>query len=190
MRLLLTGFRPFGGLRVNPSWEAIRHLGGARRGAVELHVAELPVSYRDAPRELCEHAGRVRPAAIVLLGVATERTCVSLERTARNLSGAAMDEDGLARPGPIEPGASPSLPSALPLAEIHTALGRERLPVDWSDDAGGYLCNRVFWEARRHLAPPSGFVHLPPLEALALDLQRRVVEVVITETVASLGVPR
>ncbi|MCC6217832.1 MAG: hypothetical protein IT376_23435 [Polyangiaceae bacterium] len=187
MRLLLTGFRPFGGLRINPSWEAIRHLGGGRRGAFELHVAELPVSYRDAPRELCEHVARVGPAAIVLLGVATERACVSLERTARNQSGAAVDEDGVARPGPIEPGAPPALPSALPLAEIHAALARERLPVEWSDDAGGYLCNRVFWEARRHLAPPSGFVHLPPPEALSLELQRRAVELMIVELVAALA---
>ncbi|MEN8184635.1 MAG: pyrrolidone-carboxylate peptidase, partial [Myxococcota bacterium] len=52
----------------------------------------------------------------------------------------------------------------------------------WSDDAGGFLCNHVFYRARdwvEHagLAIPCGFVHLPPLEALPLARQREAVDV-------------
>jgi pyroglutamyl-peptidase len=48
--------------------------------------------------------------------------------------------------------------------------------VAWSDDAGGFLCNHVFyrareWLERRGLLVPCGFVHLPPLAALALERQ-------------------
>jgi pyroglutamyl-peptidase len=59
------------------------------------------------------------------------------------------------------------LPSTLPLAAIRERLEAESLPVEWSDDAGAYLCNMVFTLSRAHacdgFAPPvSGFIHVPP----------------------------
>lgn len=183
MRVLVTAFRPFGGMDRNPSWEAIRHLEGARLGGAELRVAELPVSFEEAPRKLREHALCHSPTAIVLFGLAATRRAISLETIARNRNGDSADEGGATAPGAIEPGAVDSLESALPLARIHAALSREGLPVEWSDDAGGYVCNRVFWEARRHLQPPSGFVHVPGLEALALERLRRAAEIVVGEVV-------
>ena len=58
--------------------------------------------------------------------------------------------------------------SSLPLDAIHEALGRASIPVEWSDDAGGYLCNTVFTLSAAHVCDGlrpvmAGFVHVPPL---------------------------
>jgi pyrrolidone-carboxylate peptidase len=67
-------------------------------------------------------------------------------------------------------------PSTLPLDDLARELSSRSLPWAWSDDAGGFLCNHVFYRARAWveqagLQIPCGFIHLPPLEALPLPRQ-------------------
>jgi pyroglutamyl-peptidase len=166
--LLLTAFEPFGGFAVNPSWEAVRPLDGVLlRGRVLLRAVRLPVSFAKAPGELRRAIDAHRPDAIVSFGVATERRAVSLERHARNISGGrAADNDGVRVEGPIDPAGPAEVRTALPLDRIRRALNRADIPVENSDDAGGYLCNRIFWEERAAFAGPSGFVHVPPFDAI------------------------
>ena len=47
-RLLITGFAPFGGDKVNPSWQAVAALPETV-GSWELRKRELPVTFRGAP---------------------------------------------------------------------------------------------------------------------------------------------
>ena len=53
MRLLITGFEPFGGDAVNPSWEAVRALSG-KIGSHQIYKLQLPVVFGQA----AELAGR------------------------------------------------------------------------------------------------------------------------------------
>jgi pyroglutamyl-peptidase len=67
---------------------------------------------------------------------------------------------------PIRRDAPVSLPSTLPLTEIHERLVSLGHPVTFSQDPGRYLCNQVFFRAMDHLAQnglaiPAGFIHLP-----------------------------
>ena len=55
-RLLITGFAPFGGDRVNPSWQAVSALPD-RVGPWALYKKELPVSFRAAPQALLAALG-------------------------------------------------------------------------------------------------------------------------------------
>ena len=171
--LLVTGFGPFGEHRVNPSAEVVRALAG-RAGQAS---AVLPVSYRRAEAELGALLARTRPRALLMLGLAPG-DAIRLERVARNRDeAAACDVDGEARAGrPISCGAPARYESTLPLEAFAAALERASLPVAWSSDAGGFLCNHVFyraceWLERDGLAIPRGFVHLPPLDALPLERQ-------------------
>lgn len=169
-RLLLTAFEPFGGLEVNPSWEAIRPLDGEVWGRTIVRAVRLPVSWTRGPAALLDAIETFRPDAVVMFGVATERRAISLERFAANRCATKRaDNDGATREGPIEPGPE-RRESTLPLEGIRAAL--DGFPVELSDDAGGYLCNRVFWEARARFAGPAGFVHVPPLEVLPLERVR------------------
>ena len=171
--LLVTGFEPFGAHRVNPSERVVRALSG-RAGLV---AAVLPVSYRRAEERLRALLEATEPRALLMLGLAAG-SAIRLEHVARNLDEAGdCDEDGEARAGrPISVSAPAGYESTLPLEAFAAALARVSLPVDWSRDAGGFLCNHVFYRARewveqRGLGIPCGFVHLPPLEALALERQ-------------------
>ncbi|KAF0246366.1 MAG: hypothetical protein FD180_724 [Planctomycetota bacterium] len=174
-RLLLTGFEPFGDVRVNPSWECVKGLDGEiLRGRVLVRAARLPVSYERGPARLREEIEAFRPDAVVMLGVAHKRAAISLERLASNRCDAAVkDNEGAARSGPIDPAGPQMRESSLPLERLRRALECAGVPVEWSDDAGGFLCNRVFWEARAVYKGPAGFIHLPPFEAVGEDALRR-----------------
>ncbi|MCE9584824.1 MAG: hypothetical protein K8T20_20225 [Planctomycetes bacterium] len=173
-RLLLTGFEPFGDVAVNPSWECVRPLDGeVWGGRVLVRAVRLPVSYARAPARLREEIATFRPDAVVSFGVARTRTAVSLERFAANRCEALADNDGASVPGPIDPAGPPRHESTLPLDRIRKSLEKAGVPVESSDDAGGYLCNRIFWEARSTFAGPAGFVHVPPFDAIGEDVLRR-----------------
>lgn len=163
--ILVTGFGPFLDVQENPSWEAIRGLAGARIGASRVAVARLEVTYASAAEQLQQALDRERPEVVLALGVCRE-AALRLERTARNQDTAASpDAAGEARPGrTIREGGPATLPTRLPLEALRTALVRDGFEVLDSDDAGGYLCNHLFYELLvRRPAGVAGFVHVPPM---------------------------
>jgi len=175
--ILVTGFERFGDHRENPSERLVESLA-QRQG---LRTAVLPVAFRRAAARLDALLGADRPGAILLLGLHTGAE-IRLERVARNRDEASgADEDG-EHPPPrhIVPGGPPELASTLPLDAFGRALARREIPWAWSDDAGGFLCNHVFYRARSWVEGagggiPCGFVHLPPLDALPLERQQEAV---------------
>ncbi|MBI2923189.1 MAG: hypothetical protein HYY18_19205 [Planctomycetes bacterium] len=175
-RLLLTGFEPFGEVTVNPSWEAVRPLDGELWGDVLVRAVRLPVSYARGPARLREEIENFRPGAVAMFGVAQKRSAISLERFAANRCDAATaDNDGTTRAGKIDESGPERRESTLPIARIEQALRRAGAPVADSEDAGGFLCNRVFWEALSTFRGPAGFVHVPPFEAVPRELLERAV---------------
>lgn len=155
--VLVTGFEPFGENAVNPSALVAEHFGGV----------VLPVSYGRAARELRVAIEERDPEVVVCFGLAADRTAISVERYAHNLDEASTtDNDGSAGSGsPIDPAGPLALASSLPVNAIVDALRAEEIPVEISRDAGGYLCNHVFY-ALLHGGSRGGFVHVPPLEVI------------------------
>ena len=171
IRLLVTGFTPFPGAPHNPTEQLIRHfeanppLGGLD---VECRFAVLPVDYTEAVPALEASASGFEPHVAVHFGLARETVGFRLERLARNaIASDAPDNAGnTPEASPIRRDAA-DIPSSLPLARIAEALDERGHTVEWSDDAGGYLCNYVFFHSAAGLcgglaAPMSGFVHVGP----------------------------
>jgi pyroglutamyl-peptidase len=162
-RVLATGFEPFDGSSVNPSEEIVEALDG------EVATALLPVSYARAAAELRGAVRASSPDVVICFGQADGRTEISIERFAHNLDEAVKtDNDGAAGSGTaIDPGGPAAYPATLPVDELVAALRAEAIPAAPSRDAGGYLCNHVFYvlmgllEAERPQAL-GGFVHVPP----------------------------
>ena len=170
-RLLVTGFEAFPGAPVNPTeWLVGRLLAKPPElsGISAFRAELLPVDYRRIGARL-EAIGRdFAPDIAVHFGLAQRATGFRLERTADNrFQSARPDNSGYCPDdGPIC-AAAPALASTLPLEPIHAALTDAGLPVEWSEDAGGYLCNVVFTLSAAHacdgFAPSmTGFVHVPP----------------------------
>ena len=171
--LLVTGFQPFGAHAVNPSEAVVRALEPGRA----LRTAVLPVAFRRAASRLQQLLDAAPPRAIVLLGLHSGSE-IRLERLARNRDEAdATDEDGETRAKQAIAASGPDgYPSTLPLGDLARELSRRSLPWAWSDDAGGFLCNHVFYRARAWVEQagpriPCGFIHLPPLDVLPLERQ-------------------
>ena len=170
MRILLTGFDSFKGVRVNPSEQVVRALGARRRNenGAELITAVLPTEYVAATRQLRRLIGSARPDGIVCLGVATRREIISLERVALNLDDdATPDNAGIIRRGrKIAPSGPDVYWTTLPLERLQQALRRKRVKAYVSNHAGTFLCNHAFYIARHEAARarrriPCGFIHLP-----------------------------
>lgn len=167
MKVLVTGFEPFGGERINPSLEVVRHLPRAVGGS-RLLVAELPVVYGAASRMLRRLVALERPACVVSLGLAGGRGAVSFETRAVNLDDARIPDNDGNRPRAVAavPGAPAVLPTKLPLRPMLARLRAAGIPVEMSSGAGTFLCNHVFYHLVEHAwrNEPSllaGFVHLP-----------------------------
>ena len=174
MRLLLTGFEPFGTHQVNPSQLIAERLGGV----------VLPVSMQRTLGELERAIDRHEPAIVVGLGLAGLRTQIAVERVAINvLDFEIPDNDGVLVEGePIDPQGAPAWFSTLPIKAIAAAWLADEIPSYLSNTAGTYLCNAVLYRACALGAERgfrAGFIHLPPLEHVPLERQLRAVELAL-----------
>lgn len=160
--LLVTGFLAFGDVVENPS-ALLAERCGARHALLE-------VAYDAVDAFLNGLCDAPPPQVLLMLGVARRAGEIRLERTARNKVGPLPDVRGQARPpGEIEPGAPAEIAGTL--FNPHFAASG----MSFSDDAGDYLCNYIYYRALRRLPQSTrvGFVHVPPLEAVPLDIQHR-----------------
>ena len=168
MKVLVTGFEPFGGSTVNPSQQLVDALDG------DVAKALLPVSYARAAEALRLAIAEHEPDLVICFGQADGRTGISVERFAHNLD-EATTTDNDESPGsgaPIDADGPVAYPSSLPVDDIVTALRAEGIPAAPSRDAGGFLCNHVFYVLMRTLETHGGrggFVHVPLLPEQALE---------------------
>jgi pyroglutamyl-peptidase len=176
MKALVTGFSPFGGDAINPSYEAVRRLP-KHIGRLEIVTAELPTSFARAPRRLRALIVREQPGIVLCVGLAAERPGISVERVAINLCDARIaDNDGF-QPcdKPVVPRAPPAYFSTLPVTQAVTALTNVGIPAQVSLSAGTFVCNHVFYSLMHAAAKDprsrrAGFVHVPALPGAHADV--------------------
>jgi pyroglutamyl-peptidase len=169
-RVLLTGFAPFGGEAVNPSWEIARALAGWTSDGVPVHAELLPCAFGDALRALDAALQRWRPTLVLCLGQAGGREGISIERVAINVDDARIP-DNLGRQ-PIDEAVVPAGPAAyfstLPIKALVHDLHAAGIAAAVSNTAGTFVCNHVFYALMHRLAidpalagTRGGFVHVP-----------------------------
>ena len=166
--ILITGFEPFGGERVNASWEAAKKLEGWRHGDYTAVARLLPCAYDSSVKKLIHAIETVRPEAILMTGQAARRGAVCVERFARNLdAAAAADNDGALRTALRISRAAPEwLEAAAPVSAIARAIKKAGIPARVSRNAGGFVCNHLYFGALQYLsdtrsAARAVFLHLP-----------------------------
>jgi pyroglutamyl-peptidase len=168
-RLLLTGFEPFGGDTVNPSWEVARALDGERMGGARVVAVQLPCVFGLALDTLEAALAQHRPRLVLSLGLAANRQALSLERVGINVDDARIPDNAGAQPVdvPAVPGAPAAYFATLPIKAIVAALQQEGLPAEVSQTAGTFVCNHVLFGLmhllRRRRGVRGGFMHVPLL---------------------------
>jgi pyroglutamyl-peptidase len=170
MSVLIAGFEPFGGSTVNPSQRLVDALDG------DVAKALLPVSYARAASVLRDAIAEHEPGVVICFGQADGRTGISVERFAHNLDEATTTDNDEAQGSgaPIDPDGPAAYRSTLPVDEIVAALREEGIPAAPSRDAGGFLCNHVFYALmgvleREQPDARGGFVHVPLLPEQVLE---------------------
>lgn len=169
MRLLVTGFEPFNGQSINPSWETVSLLANESFNA-DIRLVRLPVEWIAAPMTLVKEINSFKPDCVLMVGQAGGREGISIERIAYNDRTATIaDNTGLVLfNSPICEGGENSLMATYPYEAVLNALTKANIKADYSFDAGRFICNLVLYTALNHaksnsIPMSSGFIHLPYL---------------------------
>ncbi len=178
MKVLVTGFEPFGGESINPSWEAVKALPDEINGA-EIVKQRLPVTFRGVRELLPRLIMEERPDVVILTGQAGGRPNITVERVAINVMDSTMaDNEGFTpEDEPVFEGAPAAYFATLPIKAIVRALRNAGIPAGISNTAGTYVCNAAMFTALhtiavRGLETKAGFIHVPFSHAQALDKPR------------------
>lgn len=176
-RILLTGFDPFGGESINPSWEAVRRLDGKRIGGHRVVARQLPTEFAGSLDLLKAAVREIAPVILLGVGQAGGRTQLSIERVAINVQDARIADNAGAQPvdEPVIADGPAAYFSTLPIKAMLAALHAKGLPAEISQTAGTYVCNHIAY-AMLHLAAKrrgmrAGFIHIPYLPEQAAHLR-------------------
>ncbi len=166
--VLLTGFDPFGGDTINPSWEAVSRLHGETIAGRRVVAEQLPTTFAGAPRALRAALRRHAPELVLCVGQAGGRAALSLERVAINVKDARIADNAGAQPVdiPVVARGPAAYFTSLPIKAMHAELRAAGIPAEISQTAGTFVCNQVFYVLMHALAGTrvrGGFVHIPYL---------------------------
>ena len=168
LRILITGFEPFGGDSVNPSWLVAQHLSRASIAGAQLQALQLPCAFGLSVQVLAQALVQHQPDVVLALGLAQGREGISIERVAINVDDARIPDNAGQQPidTPVVPGGPAAYFSTLPIKRLVQGLQQAGHPAHISQTAGTFACNHVFYALQHHLhgqRAMSGFVHLPAL---------------------------
>ena len=163
--LLITGFDPFGGEAINPSWEAVSRLPDII-GDYRLTKLQIPTVFATAAQTVLAAAELDEPDVILCVGQAGGRDSVTPERIAINMASAKNPDN--AGNQPVESHITPDGPDGIfatvPVCAMAQAITAAGLPGKISNTAGTFVCNDTLYRLLRHYAGSHvrvGFVHVP-----------------------------
>ena len=174
-KLLITGFDPFGGETVNPSWEAVRLLPETVNGW-RLAKRQIPTVFGKAAEAVLAAAEETRPDAILCIGQAGGRSAVTPEVVAINLREARIADNEGVQPQnePVVPDAPAAYFASVPVREMVRAIGEAGITAALSYSAGTFVCNDLLYALLHRYegtAVRAGFLHVPFLPQQAKDGQ-------------------
>lgn len=175
--LVVTGFGPFPGVERNPTADLIESLACCADpllAGAETYI--LPTRYGEAPDALASglaaNLAENAPVALIMTGYSHRAPGVVIERRASNLCHPDKPDSGGAFPRST--GGPEHLLDACgcDTDALATAVRVGDLQCELSDDAGGYVCNHLYFNALSQLSARPGsravFVHLPAIEGTPL----------------------
>ena len=148
--VLITGFEPFGGETVNPSWEVVKQLDGMIIRGQQVVAKQLP-------------------RLTIAVGQAGGRVDITVERVAINVDDARIPDNKGQQPidEPIVANGPAACFSTLPIKAIVSALRQQGIPASVSQTAGTFVCNHVMYGLLHQLqgkrGQKGGFIHIPYL---------------------------
>jgi pyroglutamyl-peptidase len=164
MRVLVTGFNPFGKHRKNPTQVLAKDADRRSVGGAVLSGRVLPTEFRRCDRMIDKALRETKPHAVLMFGLAANRKKIALECVALNVDHTETPDNAGRRPWrrAIDPRGPALLEATLPIDRLHDALRRAKIPVSVSYHAGTYVCNHAFYRTLRRAGRARvAFIHVP-----------------------------
>ena len=167
MKILVTGFDPFGSESVNPAYEAVKLLPDVIAGA-QLIKLEIPTIFTKSIQVVKDAVKTYHPDMVINVGQAGGRACVSVEKVAINLAEARIPDNAGDEPHDelLEADGPAAYFSTLQVTKMVQNVKAHDLPCEISYSAGTYVCNSIMYRVL-HLASKeypnmkAGFIHVP-----------------------------
>ncbi|KZN45878.1 pyroglutamyl-peptidase I [Pseudoalteromonas luteoviolacea] len=173
--VLITGFEPFGGEEINPSWQAVQKLEGL---IIEGHMVvtrELPCEFDTSLESLYNSIALHEPSLVLCVGQAGGRSDITIERIAININDARIKDNAGHQPidTPVIKDGPAAVFAKLPIKQMLWDLHEAHIPASISNTAGTYVCNHVMYGLCHYIEThkanlKGGFIHIPYLPEQAV----------------------
>ena len=187
MKILITGFDPFGGETVNPAYEAVKLLPDTIAGA-EIIKLEVPTRFHRAGAVLEDAMQWHKPDAVICVGQAGGRAAITPEKVAINLMDGRIPDNAGYQPVdvPIWEDGETAYFTSLPVKAMVQRMRDAGIPAAVSYTAGTYVCNYLLYTLlylidKKYPNVRGGFIHVPyameqvinkPLGTPSMDLRQ------------------
>ncbi|MBL5897683.1 pyroglutamyl-peptidase I [Lelliottia amnigena] len=167
--ILVTGFEPFGGETINPSWEVVKQLEGMIIDDCRVVTRQLPCVFGESLTVLNAAIDELNPAVVIAVGQAGGRVDITVERVGINVDDARIPDNRGQQP--IDVAIVPDGPAAwfssLPIKAMVVAMREKGIPASVSQTAGTFVCNHVMYGLLHKIGENAemkgGFIHIPYL---------------------------
>ncbi len=167
MKVLITGFDPFGGESINPALEAVKKLPDTIEGA-EIIKLEIPTVFRKSLEKIEENIIKLNPDVVISIGQAGGRFGITPERVAINIDDARIPDNETNQPIdiPIFEDGDTAYFTTLPIKAMVKEMQDNGIPSSVSNTAGTFVCNHVMYgvlymAAKKYPNIKAGFIHVP-----------------------------
>lgn len=167
MKVLITGFTPFGGEDINPAYEAVKNLEEVINGA-EVIKREISTVFHKSIDELDNLIKIESPDIVICVGQAGGRFDISLERVAINIDDARIADNEGNQPidEKIYDEGDNAYFSSLPIKAMVRRIREGGIPASISNTAGTFVCNHLMYGLlylinNKYSNIRGGFIHVP-----------------------------
>ncbi|WMM24168.1 pyroglutamyl-peptidase I [Tissierella sp. MB52-C2] len=175
MKVLITGFDPFGGEKINPAYEAIKDLEDNIGGA-EIIKKEIPTVFKRSIVELEKAIEEEKPDIVICVGQAGGIYDITLERVAINIDDARISDNEGNHPIDekiFEDGENAYFAS-IPIKAMTQEIRKGGIPASISNTAGTFVCNHIMYGLlylidKKFPNLRGGFIHVPFLPEQVVD---------------------
>ena len=148
-KVLITGFDPFGGEKINPAYEAVKLLPDEIGGA-KIVKKEIPTVFQKGPDAVYEAIQENQPNFVLCIGQAGGRSQVTPEWVGINFRNARIADYF----------------TMLPVFRMVEKMKENGIPASVSYTAGTYVCNDVMYSVLHYCHTEfkdvkGGFMHVP-----------------------------
>lgn len=167
MKIMITGFDPFGGEPVNPAYEAVKLLPDEIGGA-QIIKLEVPTVFGKAGEVLEANIKTEQPDAVICVGQAGGRSGMTVEKVAINFQDARIPDNDNQQPvdKPIKEDGETAYFATIPVKAIVAKMRENGIPAFISYTAGTYVCNDLMYTLlylidKKYPQMRGGFIHVP-----------------------------